>query len=61
MEKKIIKKLECILIIKTNSRNINKITNTIIKIHSYDNPCILFFDVRVGSKIFTKWITNCIK
>ena len=55
---KIVNNKECILVGKTTSRNINKIIKTIENLHSYECPCILFFNIQNGNKKFLKWIKN---
>lgn len=55
---KIANNKECILVGKTTSRNINKIIKTIENFHSYECPCILFFNIQNGNKKFLKWIKN---
>ena len=47
---KIANNKECILVGKTTSRNINKIIKTIENFHSYECPCILFFNIQNGNK-----------
>lgn len=55
---KIANNKECILVGKTTSGNINKIIKTIENFHSYECPCILFFNIQNGNKKFLKWIKN---
>ncbi len=31
------------------------------EIHSYENPCIVFFDIKEGSKQFLTWVNQCLK
>ncbi len=47
---------EFILIGKTQKKNIKLITKIIEKKHSYECPCILFFNIDDGNKKFFKWI-----
>ena len=47
---------ETILVGKTQKKNITKIIKFIESRHSYDCPCILFFDIEKGNKKFLSWI-----
>ena len=58
---KFTKSKESILIAKTINSKRKKIINMVLKIHSYSNPCIVFFNVDKSSKLFTNWIQNCLK
>ena len=49
-------KREFILIGKTQKKNVNKIIKFVEKKHSYECPCILFFNIDMGNKRFLKWI-----
>ena len=49
-------KREFILVGKTQKKNVNKIIKFVEKKHSYECPCILFFNIDLGSKRFLKWI-----
>ena len=35
--------------------------NIIPKIHSYENPCIVFLDLQKGNKTFMNWVNSCLK
>ena len=54
--KKISLSKEYILIGKTQRKNIKKIIKNIKEQHSYDCPCILFFNIYNGNDKFLKWI-----
>jgi len=47
---------EFILLGKTQTKNIKKILKIIKDKHSYDCPCILFFNIEQGNDDFLKWI-----
>ena len=47
---------ETILVGKKKKKNITKIIKLIESRHSYDCPCILFFDIEKGNKKFLSWI-----
>lgn len=49
-------KREFILVGKTQKKNVNKIIKFVEKKHSYECPCILFFNIDMGNKRFLKWI-----
>ena len=53
---KISQSKETILVGKTQKKNITKIIKLIESRHSYDCPCILFFDIEKGNKKFLSWI-----
>ena len=58
---KIIKSRESILLVKTNISKVKKIISIVGKIHSYENPCIVFIDVKVGNINFINWVQNSLK
>ena len=47
---------EFILLGKTQTKNMKNIFKTIKDKHSYDCPCILFFNIEHGNDDFLKWI-----
>ncbi len=47
---------ESILIGKTHKKNIKAILKTMDKQHSYDCPCVLFFNIDKGNQKFLNWI-----
>ncbi|MEK9716828.1 MAG: divalent-cation tolerance protein CutA [Pelagibacteraceae bacterium] len=49
---------ETILLGKTVKKNIFKIIKIVKKNHSYDCPCIIFFDINAGNKKFLDWINK---
>jgi len=54
--KRISSSKEFILIGKTQKKNIKQITKLITQQHSYDCPCILFFNIESGNSKFLKWL-----
>ena len=58
---KLIKNKETILLAKTKKSKTKDIVNMVSKIHSYENPCVVFFDVEEGSKQFLTWVNQCLK
>ena len=47
---------EYALIAKTTKKNFNRVKNEVEKIHSYDVPCILSWDITMGNKAYIDWI-----
>ena len=58
---KVVKSSESILFVKTNKSKIKKIISTVCKIHSYEDPCVVFLDLQNGNKTFMNWINQCLK
>ena len=58
---KIVKSTESILLVKTNVNKVKKIISVVCKIHSYENPCIVFLDLQKGNKTFMNWVNSCLK
>lgn len=52
---------EFLLIFKTIEENTDEIIKKIKKIHSYDNPSIVFLDINSGSEEYLKWISRYTK
>ena len=42
---KVIKAKEILIVGKTMNKNVQKIIQNVKKLHSYDVPCIIFFDI----------------
>ncbi len=59
-EGKLCKDKEVMLLIKTTERNLRKIRNNIIKIHSYSVPEILFVKIAKGDKKYLDWIQETV-
>lgn len=52
---------EVILIAKTKEDNFEALKNSVIKIHSYDVPCVLKLSISDGNKKYLQWLDkNCI-
>jgi periplasmic divalent cation tolerance protein len=47
---KIVNEKESVLLVKTNSKNFNKVVNEVKKIHSYEVPCILKIDAKANKE-----------
>ena len=58
---KVVENSESILLVKTNNIKIKKIISLVSKIHSYDNPCIIFIDLKDGNKNFISWVKKSLK
>ena len=58
---KVVKSSESILLVKTNKTKIKKIISAVCKIHSYEDPCVIFLDLPNGNKTFMNWINQCLK
>ena len=53
---KITKASEILIVGKTMNKNIQKIIKSVKKLHSYEVPCVIFFDIKGGNSEFLKWI-----
>ncbi len=58
--KKINRSKEALIVGKTMSKNVQKIIRLVKKIHSYENPCVIFFDIKNGNVDFLKWIVKSV-
>ena len=38
------------------NKNVQKIIKSVKKLHSYEVPCVIFFDIKGGNSEFLKWI-----
>ena len=52
-----VKDNEVVLILKAREKDRNKIVKAVKKMHSYDVPCILSWDVKANKK-FSEWINE---
>jgi len=52
---------EAVLFVKTVTRLVSRIKETVKKIHSYSCPCIVTIPVADADKDFADWIINCTK
>ncbi len=57
---KVNKAKEILVVGKTLNKNVQKIIKTVKKIHSYEVPCVIFFDVKNGNTDFLKWIIKSV-
>ena len=55
-EGKINQDKENALIVKTTEKKVEKTKKTIKEIHNYENPAILFFDIKNTTKKYREWI-----
>lgn len=53
---KLQKHKEYVLIAKTVKKNFDKIKKEIKKLHSYDIPCVLAWDIDKGNNAFINWV-----
>jgi periplasmic divalent cation tolerance protein len=58
---KVVENSESILLVKTNNIKIKKIISLVSKIHSYENPCVVFIDLKDGNKKFISWVKKSLK
>lgn len=47
---------EAVLIIKTTGKMRDKVVTFVKALHSYEVPCIVFYDLHGGNKDYLKWI-----
>jgi len=47
---------ECVLIFKTTKEKAIKLEETLLEIHPYECPCVVFLPVASGYSGFLKWI-----
>ena len=52
---------EAVVIMKTQKRKLKELEKTVRENHSYKNPCIVWFKVDGGSKMYRDWIQNSIE
>ncbi len=58
--KKVNRSKEALIVGKTMNKNVQKIIKLVKKIHSYENPCVIFFDIKNGNIDFLKWIIKSV-
>ena len=51
---------EIIIVGKTMNKNVQKIIKNVKKLHSYEVPCVIFFDIKNGNTDFLKWIIKSV-
>lgn len=49
---------EVALILKTRADLVEKVTEKIKELHSYECPCVVALPIEDGNKAFLKWITD---
>ncbi|MEX2640778.1 MAG: divalent-cation tolerance protein CutA [Balneolales bacterium] len=49
---------ECVLIAKTTVTRIERLTERVKELHSYDCPCVAAIPVEAGNEGYLKWITD---
>ena len=57
---KITKEKEVLIVGKTMNKNVQKIIQSVKKLHSYEVPCVIFFDIKNGNVDFLKWIIKSV-
>ena len=57
---KVKKAKEVLVVGKTMNKNVQKIINSVKKLHSYEVPCVIFFDINNGNTDFLKWIIKSV-
>ena len=57
---KVLKTKEILIVGKTMNKNVQKIIKSVKKLHSYEVPCIIFFDIKNGNTDFLKWIIKSV-
>ena len=57
---KVKKTKEIMIVGKTMNKNVQKIIKNVKKLHSYEIPCVIFFDIKNGNTDFLKWIIKSV-
>ncbi len=57
---KVARTKEILIFGKTMNKNVQKIIKIVKKLHSYEVPCIIFFDIKNGNTDFLKWIIKSV-
>ena len=57
---KVVKAKEILVIGKTMNKNVQKIIKSVMHLHSYEVPCVIFFDIKNGNTDFLKWIIKSV-
>ncbi len=57
---KVSKTKEALVVGKTMDKNVQKIIKKVKKLHSYEVPCVIFFDIKNGNTDFLKWIIKSV-
>ena len=59
-KEKVTKAKEILIVGKTMNKNVQKIIKSVKKLHSYEVPCVIFFDIKNGNTDFLKWIIKSV-
>ncbi len=59
-EGKIEEAQEAVLIIKTTTKQREKVVTFVKALHSYKTPCIVFYEIDGGNKDYLKWISDSV-
>lgn len=51
---------EAVLIVKTTGKLREKVVTFVKALHSYEVPCIVFYDLHGGNKDYLKWIASSV-
>jgi len=51
---------EFLIVGKTTTNKMKKLISTVKNIHSYDVPCIVFFDIKKGNPEYLRWVKSSI-
>ena len=54
------KEKEVLIVGKTMNKKVQKIILSVKKLHSYEIPCVIFFDIKNGNTDFLKWIIKSV-
>jgi periplasmic divalent cation tolerance protein len=52
---------ESILVCKTTAGKRRRLMAVVRRIHSYENPCVVFFKITAGSDPFLNWVRDSTK
>jgi len=58
---KVIQENEHVIVMKTLKQKFTKIKAEILKIHSYDVPCIVGYEMKAGHADYLKWLRKTVK
>lgn len=49
---------EAVLILKTEARLVEKATSAVLKLHSYETPCVLELKIESGAQAYLNWLKS---
>jgi periplasmic divalent cation tolerance protein len=52
---------ESLLLAKTGSDLVNKVIDRVEEIHSYETPCALEIQIKMGSENYLNWLDNALR